>query len=134
MIWNTYAGPLPLRPVTASINRSSISTTVPTASNSRTTKARSSTDTTGEIAIADAPARTRQGALGITRTSLRAPPRRAEIRDRGIPAAMDTMRARSDSWSLRPSRTASIAWGLTARMTTSAQVAASPLSPPVRTP
>src|SRR5437870_4636257 len=48
MIWNTYAGPLPLRPVTASINRSSTTTTVPTASNSRMARARSSTDTAHE--------------------------------------------------------------------------------------
>src|SRR5437867_4138493 len=60
MIWNTYAGPLPLRPVTASINRSSTTTTVPTASNNRTTRACSSTDTAGEIAMADAPPRTRR--------------------------------------------------------------------------
>src|SRR5437660_1856740 len=134
LIWNTYAGPLPLRPVTASINRSSTTTTVPTASNSLTARARTSTETAGESAIADAPARTRQGALGITRTSLRAPPNRAEIRDKGIPAATDTMRGRSDRRSLSPSSTASIAWGLTARITTSAQEAAAALSLPVRTP
>ena len=62
-----YAGPLPERPVTASICASSRITVVPTESKMRLAAFRSSSVACPPAAIAVAPAPTRAGVFGIVR-------------------------------------------------------------------
>mmetsp|Transcript_2947 Transcript_2947/g.7974 ORF Transcript_2947/g.7974 Transcript_2947/m.7974 type:complete len:226 (-) Transcript_2947:78-755(-) len=66
----TYAGPLPLRPVTASRKDSSTDMVMPTVANRDLTSSTSDGVTSSLAAIADADSPTRQGVFGMIRTTL----------------------------------------------------------------
>ena len=108
--------PEPLRPVTASSCSSGTSWASPAAASRRATSSRSPAPVPGPMANPAAIAPTRQGVLGITRTS-RARGMRAASRASDTPARME-MISPSLSWS--PAVAAATSCGLTARKQASA--------------
>ena len=80
MMRKTYAGPLPLRPVTASMSRSSTTTTRPTDSKIARATCSSSAVTCGPQDSAERPACTTDGVFGMHRTTRTPGARRAAMR------------------------------------------------------
>src|ERR1700694_5456938 len=89
---NTYAGPDPDRPVTASSNSSGTSTTVPTAPNTEVAHWTSSGEANGPPATADAPEPRRAGVFGIARTTTTWLPNHDPRLESRTPAAIDNTR------------------------------------------
>ena len=118
----TKPGPDPDSPVTASSSDSSASCTLPTARSSSMTRAKRSAGTSAVRQATETPRPTRQGVLGMTRTTRRVPVMSA-IAASDRPATIDTTTASAGT--ARPQQAATACCGLTARMTVSAPVTAS---------
>ena len=120
---NTYAGPEPDRPVTASSIRSGTRTTIPTAPRIRSARSRSASVASVPAAMADAPCRTTAGVFGIARTTGR-PGAASSSSAIVIPAAIESTSACSGSDGAADSSAADTCWGLSATITTSASATA----------
>mmetsp|Transcript_30273 Transcript_30273/g.81370 ORF Transcript_30273/g.81370 Transcript_30273/m.81370 type:complete len:215 (+) Transcript_30273:420-1064(+) len=127
MNWNTYAGPEPDRPVTASRSASLTLNAVPRAPSMEPTTAASAGvhDSLGAYAAASSP--TRHGVLGMTRTTRFVGASQLVRLFRVMPAAMDTTRALGLPTAISAHTSATCA-GFTAMTTRSERLATSLLS------
>jgi len=119
-IRNIYAGPLPLKPVMASIKIfSSMKTLLPTESNMALASSMSPLSACLPAAMAVALSFTKAAMLGITRTRRRSFFRHDSMTAMGTPAAMDMMSFVLSRLSAVSFRTDARIWGFTAYMTMS---------------